>query len=217
VGDIGGLESPAGFFEVTKIIDDTNMIVQSEQRAAWIANISTGKIVEGQDVKLLNVLKVTGTKKFRSATGEERTLTVLQPVDTKEIAQKIASPATPNVAKGPTTTPPAVASKSPTVTKSPALAKSPVPSATPATRGDRAKWLNTSYDTTIYHIKDKQWGETDNKTGKLKWHLEEKEVTKDYIELYLGERKQTIRLRPTRMDLKDGNNWKWLSNGKWEP
>jgi len=79
----------------------------------------------------------------------------------------------------------------------------------------RTHWFNESYNTTIYHVRDKEWAEKDNKTDKLKWAVVEKHRTAEYIELHNAERNQTWRIRDNRMELKKGNKWEWLSNGKW--
>lgn len=79
----------------------------------------------------------------------------------------------------------------------------------------RRQWLNTSYDTTIFFVKDKQWAEVDNKTKKLKWYLVEKDRNHDYVELFNAERAQTWRLQPTKMDFLQGGQWRWLSHGQW--
>jgi hypothetical protein len=91
---------------------------------------------------------------------------------------------------------------------------------TQASKTDQAKrpttrWLNTSYDTTIYQIAEGRWAERDNKTQKVKWQLKETGCDGDSIELYLADRDQIVRLTATRMEIKKENRWEWLSNGKW--
>lgn len=80
----------------------------------------------------------------------------------------------------------------------------------------RRTWLNTSYDSTVRHVRDKTWEEVDNKTGKVKWPLTEKDRTTEYIELQLAERDHTYRLLPTKLELLKDGKWEWLSNGKWD-
>lgn len=83
-------------------------------------------------------------------------------------------------------------------------------------KAPRSRWINESYDTTIYQVDGKRWAERENKTGTVKWDLEETARTDDYIELRNAGRGQTWRVFARRIDLKDGDGWKWLSNGRWD-
>ena len=80
----------------------------------------------------------------------------------------------------------------------------------------RVRWLNESYDTTIYHVQGTQWAELDNKTQKIKWYATETTRNEHFVEMYNATRNQTWRLFAFRMELKDGEKWKWLSNGRWD-
>lgn len=80
----------------------------------------------------------------------------------------------------------------------------------------RSRWINTSYDTVIYHVQGKQWAERENKTGKIRFHYTEMARTPQYIELFLPVRHQTMRIFDHRMDLKKGDRWGWVSNGRWQ-
>lgn len=80
----------------------------------------------------------------------------------------------------------------------------------------RSRWLNTSYNSTIYRVQGKQWAEMENATQKVKWTLEERDRTPEYIELFNTTRKDTTRLFDKRMDVKEGDTWKWVSNGHWD-
>ena len=75
--------------------------------------------------------------------------------------------------------------------------------------------MNESYDTTIYHVRGKEWAEKDNKTDKVKWTVNENNRTPDFIEFHNAERNQTWRIGDTRMELQKGNQWQWLSDGRW--
>jgi len=81
----------------------------------------------------------------------------------------------------------------------------------------RSRWLNTSYNSVIYHVEGKQWAEMANATRKVKWHLTETARTPEYIELVNDKRKDVTRLFPNRMDVRAGDNWKWVSKGHWDP
>jgi hypothetical protein len=77
--------------------------------------------------------------------------------------------------------------------------------------------LNTSYDTTLRQVKGNEWEEVDNKTGRVKWKLTELRRTDDAIEMRNDARDQVYRILDKRLELKEGEKWIWLSNGKWEP
>lgn len=79
----------------------------------------------------------------------------------------------------------------------------------------RSRWLNTTYNSTIYRVQGKQWAEMENTTQKVKWTLEERDRTPEYIELFNTTRKDTTRLFDKRMDVKEGDIWNWVSNGHW--
>lgn len=91
-------------------------------------------------------------------------------------------------------------------------AKPPIPD---ASKDIPLRWLNTSYDSTLYHVRGKQWAEMANATKKVNWHLEEISRGSDYIELFLPDRQQTWRVFDRRVDFKVNGQWQWLSNGYW--
>ncbi|AMV32136.1 hypothetical protein VN12_08435 [Pirellula sp. SH-Sr6A] len=82
-------------------------------------------------------------------------------------------------------------------------------------RTTQAIWKNETYQTEIYQIDEAKWGERD-KDGKLLWKLDQRSRTKDFVELYHPERKQTWRLYKDRSEILDGTEWKWLSKGRWQ-
>lgn len=79
----------------------------------------------------------------------------------------------------------------------------------------RSRWLNESYDTTIYHVQGTQWAELDKKTQKIKWYATETSRNDEFIEMYNSTRNQAWRFYERRMELRDGDQWKWLANGRW--
>ena len=83
-------------------------------------------------------------------------------------------------------------------------------------RDARSRWLNTSYDSTIYHEQGKQWAEMDNASQKIKWSLTEMERTVEYIELFNATRNETWRLLPKKVDLKKDGRWEWIATGHWD-
>lgn len=90
------------------------------------------------------------------------------------------------------------------------------PEGMPATN---ARWLNTSYDNTLVHVRGTQWIEKDNKTGKTTWHFTEISRNRQYIELKRREvepnRLLNYRVYANRMDVKKADKWEWVSNGHW--
>jgi hypothetical protein len=55
----------------------------------------------------------------------------------------------------------------------------------------------------------------ENKTKKVRWQLDEISRGPDYIELFLPDRQQTLRVYDKRVDFKVSGKWQWLSNGYW--
>jgi formylglycine-generating enzyme required for sulfatase activity len=99
------------------------------------------------------------------------------------------------------------------------------PSATPdketanntaASKGERLRWRNASYNNTLRHVKGKEWAEFDNKTGKVGLHYKETARTKDYLELFCTERNQELRFFADKAELKKNGKWEWVSTGYWE-
>ena len=80
-----------------------------------------------------------------------------------------------------------------------------------------SRWLNETYNVTVRRVKDKQWEEMQNKTGRVMWRYRETGRTKDYTELFDPKRKYHVRLRPDRMELKKGGKWIWVAKGHWDP
>jgi hypothetical protein len=96
--------------------------------------------------------------------------------------------------------------------------KKPMPNAVDQDSGhdSRSRWLNERFGTTVYHVQDKQWAESDNKTKELKWYLTEIDRGPDYVELFNPARNRTSRITGQRMLLKVGTQWRRLSNGHWD-
>jgi hypothetical protein len=80
----------------------------------------------------------------------------------------------------------------------------------------RKIWINETYNSKIGWVNKDAWQETDIATGKLYWHHRELTRNKEYVELLLIERNQTIRLYPDKSVLFKDGKWEWLSNGKWQ-
>jgi len=190
-GDIGKLESKAGFFEVAQIIDDTNLIVKSGDRSLWVTQVGTATIVAGQDVKFANAMKVAGTKKQPGPDGKEQSLPIVQPVAAHSMETKVRL---------------ALIAQRANAKPAPEQAK----------YAGRIAWRNYSYDTVIYRVKDKEWEEKERQTGKVRWKLEEKAVTDDYIDLYNATRKQTWRLRPLYLEMLEVAPPYRFVMGEWE-
>ena len=87
------------------------------------------------------------------------------------------------------------------------------PAVTPASA---ARWLNTSYDTTLYHVTAKEWAEIDNKNPEVvRWHLTETGCAEQYVQLFYNERNYTIRIYANRVDIEKNGKWEWVANGHW--
>lgn len=100
----------------------------------------------------------------------------------------------------------------------PATGAKAVPEVAPkaADTDARTRWLNESYGSTIYQVKGKEWAELDNATQKVKWALTETARTAEYVELHNAARNQHWRLTAKQMDMRVGDEWKWVSNGHWD-
>jgi len=56
----------------------------------------------------------------------------------------------------------------------------------------------------------------DNKTQKIKWYATETSRNAEFVEMYNSTRTQLWRFYERRMELRDRDQWKWLSNGHWD-
>jgi hypothetical protein len=81
--------------------------------------------------------------------------------------------------------------------------------------GERSVWVNKSYKSKIVKITNSVWHEIMDEGKKLAWHYDLVDANDDYVELYLRERKQYMRIYADHADLKDGNDWKLVANGNW--
>jgi hypothetical protein len=79
-----------------------------------------------------------------------------------------------------------------------------------------ARWLNESYNSRIYHVKGKEWAEADNKSGEIGSYLIKTARTPEHLELFHIKLKQMYRVSATRLETKEGNEWKWIANGHWQ-
>jgi hypothetical protein len=77
------------------------------------------------------------------------------------------------------------------------------------------KWLNTSYDTSIYRVEGTNWVEQDNKTKEVRFNLIEIDTGPHFVELFNIERTQIWRIGDQRMELREGEKLSWLANGHW--
>jgi hypothetical protein len=80
----------------------------------------------------------------------------------------------------------------------------------------RSRWINETYDQTIYHHRGKEWRQHDNKTQRISAHLTETGRTADYVELS-GFNFGVGRISSTRLEMNKGGTWEWVSNGHWMP
>lgn len=68
-------------FVVTQVLDKRNLMAKYGDTLIWVSNVSTTGIIDGQDVRLLNVMKVTGTKTYSTVSGRSNTVFIVQPID----------------------------------------------------------------------------------------------------------------------------------------
>ncbi len=81
----------------------------------------------------------------------------------------------------------------------------------------QSEWANESYNTTIRRVKDSDWDEKDNKTGRVVLLYRETGRTADYIDLLCPERNYTVRIfvQRNRLELDKNGKWEWGANGHW--
>ncbi len=81
----------------------------------------------------------------------------------------------------------------------------------------RTRWLNESYNQTIYHVRGNQWAQVDNKDKRVSGRFIETERTDEFVELN-GFSFGVGRLYSDRLLMKkQQGTWEWASNGHWEP
>lgn len=102
--DSGGPYGKEILFVATQVIDSTNLIAKYGRKFIWISNVSTDGIIDGQYVRLTNVMKVTRTKTYKTALGGSSTVFVVEPVDPRPADAAMATMLAER--KGRTTTPP---------------------------------------------------------------------------------------------------------------
>jgi len=79
----------------------------------------------------------------------------------------------------------------------------------------RSVWKNETYKSRIQKIGDKKWQEFSDETNEVVWNLDERIVEASFVELYLIERNQRVRLFPERLEIFLENEWKWVAKGYW--
>lgn len=89
VGEIGILRDTAWYsvrlreIEVLQIIDDENMLIEYDSYShdkCWLKGFQTNGLVDDDRVEgLASLLKVTGTKQYRTAAGGTKTVPLLEP------------------------------------------------------------------------------------------------------------------------------------------
>jgi hypothetical protein len=133
------------------------------------------------------IFEVTGTKTYKTALGT-KTVMVLAPAPAPMPATK---------PDGPTAKP------------------EPNAVAAPAATAAKGEWLNESYKTTLRHVKDEEWAEFDNATGRVHLRYVEKARTDEYLEVFCPERNQELRFYAKRAELKKNGKWEWVAKGHW--
>lgn len=96
VGKVGGFAYPV---TVRRIIDNANMIVRAsvdlgpgpgniwavQKLDIWLSGVATDKLADDTQVDLPGPFEITGTRQYRSAVGEVRTLFVAEPFDAARV------------------------------------------------------------------------------------------------------------------------------------
>ena len=80
----------------------------------------------------------------------------------------------------------------------------------------RRVWNSTSYGTIIAYKDERIWTDTDVVTGKLKFEMEYRGQTPEYVELFNPARNDLIRLHKDHMEVKQEKGWVSIGAGHWK-
>ena len=64
-------------------------------------------------------------------------------------------------------------------------------------------------------VKENVWEEVDNKTGQVKFELQETGRSDEFIEIFCPKRKIEFRLLAQKLEQKKDGNWDRVADGRW--
>jgi hypothetical protein len=86
VGDFGGIR----IIEVVQVIDDQNLVAKVSGELAWVSGVPTRRLSDGTQADAgERLFEVTGNKSYRTATGTQRTVLLLECVESEPILAKV--------------------------------------------------------------------------------------------------------------------------------
>jgi hypothetical protein len=79
----------------------------------------------------------------------------------------------------------------------------------------RVIWFNETDQTTLRRAGDNRWEEVDNKSGEIKFELQETGRDEESIEWTCPKRKLEFRLLAQKLEQKQDGTWKPVADGRW--
>ncbi len=83
IGDVGLL---AGWdFDVLQVIDETNCLLVTGSQTIWLTNYPTNELVDGDNVRLIDPVKIQEPRRYDSSAGTKKVVCVsmLDPIESK--------------------------------------------------------------------------------------------------------------------------------------
>jgi hypothetical protein len=217
--ELGEIESAAYWaFKVQAVVDSENCILSlGKSKAYWLTGYPTATLADGMVVHLVDPVIVEASREFANPIDGKRTLRTLRMLPANESerweTERFRSIPKKEMAINP-------------IDKGNSVELKGENKPLAATAGDRPntvsegsvdkQWINKSYKTVLKKVADGKWHEVKAETGEVVWHLDELRATADYVELFLVERKQTIRVFADKMQLIEGNSSKDVAYGFWQ-
>ncbi len=81
----------------------------------------------------------------------------------------------------------------------------------------RRAWICISYKSVYTQKDERTWIETDSETGKIKFEMDYKGRTDDYVELLNVAKNDLVRLYADRIEVKQDREWAAIGGGHWDP
>lgn len=73
--------------EVQQVVDEKNAILRVDKSMLWLEDFDTSDLADGQKVRLLGFVKITGTKSYETVAGSSKTLFVVKFLNEQESAE----------------------------------------------------------------------------------------------------------------------------------
>lgn len=80
----------------------------------------------------------------------------------------------------------------------------------------RRAWICISYKSVYTQKDERSWIETDSETGKIKFEMDYKGRTDDYVELLNVAKNDLVRLYADRIEVKQDREWAAIGGGHWD-